>query len=134
MQSNKTCLIVEQYLGYLSIIKNHSKNTILEYRTDLLMFFSYIMSLRNINIIDNNFAKVDLEFIKSISLNDMYSFITNCQKTLNSSARTRARKILSIRQFWKYLKTKAHAKVLLQQKSILILININYNLLLTIIH
>lgn len=78
MQTNKTCPIVEQYLGYLSIIKNRSENTILEYRTDLLMFFSYIMSSRGINIIDNNFANVDLEFIKSISLNDMYSFITNC--------------------------------------------------------
>ena len=31
-----------------------------------------------------------------------------CQDTLNSSAGTRARKIISIRQFWKYLKTKAH--------------------------
>ncbi|MBU3174894.1 tyrosine recombinase XerC [Clostridium estertheticum] len=109
MQSNKTCPLVEQYLGYLLIIKNRSENTILEYRTDLLMFFSYIMNLRNTNIIDGNFAQVDLEFIKSIALLDMYSFITYCQKTLNVSAGTRARKIVSIRQFWKYLKTKAHA-------------------------
>jgi integrase/recombinase XerD len=108
MQSNKTCPLVEQYLGYLSIIKNRSENTILEYRTDLLIFFSYIMNSRNINITDNNFAQVDIEFIKSIRLHDMYSFITNCQENLNSSAGTRARKIVSIRQFWKYLKTKAH--------------------------
>jgi integrase/recombinase XerD len=108
MQSNKTCPIVEQYLGYLSIIKNRSENTILEYRTDLLMFFRYIIDSRNINIYDNNFARVDLEFIKSVQLHDMYSFITNCQENLNSSAGTRARKIVSIRQFWKYLKTKAH--------------------------
>lgn len=39
MQSNKTCPLVEQYLDYLLIIKNRSENTILEYRTDLLMFF-----------------------------------------------------------------------------------------------
>lgn len=89
MQKNKTCPIVEQYLGYLSIIRNRSENTILEYRTDLLMFFSYILNSRNTKIIDNNFARVDLEFIKSINLNDMYSFIANCQETLNSSAGTR---------------------------------------------
>ncbi|MDU7251951.1 MAG: hypothetical protein E6274_06415 [Clostridium sp.] len=38
----------------------------------------------------------------------MYSFISYCQKSLNSSPRTRAKEIVSIRQFWKYLKTKAH--------------------------
>lgn len=108
MQSNKTCLLVEQYLDYLLIIKNRSENTILEYRTDLLMFFSYIIKLRNINIVDINFEQVNLEFIKSITLQDMYSFIYYCQRSLNSSAGTRARKIVSIRQFWKYLKTKAH--------------------------
>lgn len=108
MQSNKTCQLVEQYLDYLLIIKNRSENTILEYRTDLLSFFSYIMKLRNITIVDINFELVNLEFIKSITLQDMYSFISYCQKSLNSSAGTRARKIVSIRQFWKYLKTKAH--------------------------
>jgi site-specific recombinase XerD len=60
MQSNKTCLLVEQYLDYLLIIKNRSGNTILEYRTDLLMFFSYIMKLHNINIVDINFDLVNL--------------------------------------------------------------------------
>ncbi|MCY6354410.1 tyrosine recombinase XerC [Clostridium sp. ZS2-4] len=108
MQSNTTCQLVEQYLGYLVVIKGRSDNTIKEYRTDLLMFFNYIMNLRNIPIIDENFAKADLEFIKSITLHNMYSFISYYKKTLNSSSGTRARKIVSIRQFWKYLKTKAH--------------------------
>ncbi|WP_243427478.1 recombinase XerC [Clostridium botulinum] len=43
-----------------------------------------------------------------VELHDMYSFISYCQKSLNSSPGTRARKIVSLRQFWKYLKTKAH--------------------------
>ncbi|WP_366924640.1 tyrosine-type recombinase/integrase [Metallumcola ferriviriculae] len=51
---------------------------------------------------------IGLDFIKSIELNDMYNFISHCQIELNSSHGTRARKIVSIRQFWKYLKTKAH--------------------------
>lgn len=108
IQSNKTCLLVEQYLDYLLIIKNRSENTILEYRTDLLMFFSYIMNLCNNTIVDINFEPVNLEFIKPITLQDIYSFISYCQNSLNDSVGTRARKIVSIRQFWKYLKTKAH--------------------------
>ncbi|MCY6483855.1 tyrosine recombinase XerC [Clostridium aestuarii] len=108
MQSNTICPIVEQYLSYLVVIKGRADNTVKKYRTDLLMFFNFIMNLRNIPIIDENFAQADLEFIKSITLHDMYSFISYCQKSLNSSPGTRARKIVSIRQFWKYLKTKAH--------------------------
>ena len=38
----------------------------------------------------------------------MYGFISYHQNTQNSSAGTRCRKIISIRQFWKFLKTKAH--------------------------
>lgn len=38
----------------------------------------------------------------------MYSYIAHCQKQGKLSASTRTRRIVSIRQFWKYLKTKAH--------------------------
>jgi site-specific recombinase XerD len=108
MQSNKTCPLVEQYLGYLVVIKGRSENTVKEYRTDLLMFFSFVMVSRNTPISDKIFVGVNLEFIKTISLNDMYTFIAHCQTELHAAAGTRARKIVSIRQFWKYLKTKAH--------------------------
>jgi len=49
-----------------------------------------------------------LDLVRSISLNDMYAFITYCQNELHAAPGTRARKIVSIRQFWKCLKTKAH--------------------------
>lgn len=61
------------------------------------MFFNCIINLRDTHIIDENLAQTDLEFIKSINLNDMYSFIINCQEILNSSVGIRARKIVSIR-------------------------------------
>ena len=108
MQSNITCPLVEQYLSYLIVIKGRSENTILEYRTDLLMFFKFILDAHKIPIVDSSFTMVDLEFIKSISLSDMYAFIAHFQTSQKASAGTRARKIVSIRQFWKYLKTKAH--------------------------
>jgi len=108
MQSNKTCPIVEQYLSYLIAIKGRSENTVKEYRTDLLMFFSFVILSKGTPMLDKNFSWVDLDYIKTISLNDMYAFIAYCQNELHTSAGTRARKIVSIRQFWKYLKTKAH--------------------------
>jgi Site-specific recombinase XerD len=108
MQSNKTCQLVEQYLGYLTVIKGRSENTVKEYRTDLLMLLNYVMELRKMPLSGKNFSTVNIAFLRSITLNDMYSFISYCQNDRHASPGTRARKIVSIRQFWKYLKTKAH--------------------------
>ncbi|HYF81409.1 MAG TPA: tyrosine recombinase XerC [Clostridia bacterium] len=93
-------------MAYLVTIKGRSKNTILEYRLDLLQFFRYISIIRNQEYSDFQF--VNIEFIRSISLGEMYGFLAYCQDSLHSSPGTRTRKIVSIRQFWKYLKTKAH--------------------------
>ncbi len=106
MQNDKSCPLVEQYLAYLVTIKGRSKNTVLEYRLDLLQFFRYICEVRSIKFSDYSFANID--FIRSVNLSDMYAFISYHQNTQNSSAGTRCRKIISIRQFWKFLKTKAH--------------------------
>lgn len=106
MQSDKTCPIVEQYLAYLVTIKGRSRNTILEYRLDILQFLRYVANTRGIFELSYNY--VDLAFIRSIGLPDMYNFIAYHQEVLNASPGTRCRKIVSIRQFWKYLKTKAH--------------------------
>ncbi len=106
MQSDKSCLIVEQYLAYLVTIKGRGKNTVLEYRLDLLQFFRSVSAARGEKPLNFQFANID--FIRSIGLGDMYEFLAYCQDTLHSSPGTRTRKIVSIRQFWKYLKTKAH--------------------------
>ena len=106
MQSDKSCPIVEQYLSYLTTIKGRSKNTVLEYRLDLLQFLRYVANNRGVQPADFQF--VDANFIRSIQLVDMYGFIAYHQENLRSSPGTRCRKIVSIRQFWKYLKAKVH--------------------------
>lgn len=102
---NQTFELLEQYLNYLLVIKGRSNNTAIEYRTDIIMFMKFIINKSKQKI---EIADIDIELIKNITLNDMYSFITHCQINNKSCAGTRARKIVSIRQFWKYLKTKAH--------------------------
>jgi Site-specific recombinase XerD len=106
MQTDRSCIIVEQYLAYLITIKGRSQNTVLEYRLDLLQFFKYVAESREEQ--HSSFQFADIDFIRSISLGDMYGFLAYCHDTLNSSPGTRTRKIVSIRQFWKYLKTKVH--------------------------
>ena len=106
MQSDKTCPIMEQHLAYLITMKGRSQNTILEYRMDLLQFFRYIADQRGVT--ETSFQFADVDFIRSIQLTDMYGFIAYHQEKLHNSPGTRCRKIVSIRQFWKYLKSKAH--------------------------
>jgi integrase/recombinase XerD len=73
---------------------------------DLLQFFHFVDVRRTQEHVD--FQYVNIEFINSITLGDMYAFLAYCQDNLHSSPGTRTRKIVSIRQFWKYLKPKAH--------------------------
>jgi len=108
MESNKNCPLLEQYLGYLTVVKNRSESTIKEYRTDVISFFKFACEARDRPLSQRNFNFADIDFIKSITLSEIYALLTHCQEKLNPSAGTRARKIVSLRQFWKYLKLKAH--------------------------
>lgn len=109
LKNYKSFPLLEEYLNYLLVIKGRAINIIIEYRTDTLMFFQFLNSRKGINQEKYDLSNVNAEYIKTITLNDMYAFISHCQNDKMSAASTRSRKIVSIRQFWKYLKTKAHA-------------------------
>jgi site-specific recombinase XerC len=111
LKENKTCALLEQYLSYLTVVKGRSPLTAEEYRVDCNMLFEFVKRKRGIpeDILESrDFSDVDINFIKSISIGDMYEFITYCGESRKVTTATRARKIVSIRQFWKYLKNKAH--------------------------
>lgn len=67
------------------------------------MFLRYLIDIGRIDV-----NHIDASILCIITINDMYSFINLSKKSMNVSAGTRARRIVSIRQFWKYLLTKAH--------------------------
>ena len=111
LKDNKTCTLLDQYLSYLTIVKGRSPLTAEEYRVDCNMLFEYIKRKRGVpqdTLEKRDFSDVDIGFIKSITVADMYEFITYCGESRKVTTATRARKIVSIRQFWKYLKSKAH--------------------------
>lgn len=111
LKENRTCALLEQYLTYLTVVKGRSPLTAYEYRIDVLLLAEFIKRGRGVSedeIKRRDFSDVDIDFIKSITVADMYDFITYCGQTRNISTASRARKIVSIRQFWKYLKSKAH--------------------------
>ena len=111
LKDNKTCALLDQYLSYLTVVKGRSPLTAEEYRVDCNMLFEYVKRKRGAppeTLEKRDFSDVDIGFIKSVTVADMYDFITYCGESRKVTTATRARKIVSIRQFWKYLKSKAH--------------------------
>ncbi len=116
--------ILRDFLAYHETIKAHSRKTVDEYFLDLRNFFRYMKqsrdrSLRDLSLDEIGIMDIDIAFIRSISLTDVYGYLTylsrdraqqpNSDKTgYGLSASTRARKIATLRSFFNYLTNKAH--------------------------
>ena len=103
--------LLKDYLNYSSNL-NKSSNTIKEYRYDLMNFLKYMkwQSLNNKKkTIDDieTITDIDSKFLNKIDINDLYEYMTYLKDKCNDSATTRARKVASLRGFFKYLHTKA---------------------------
>lgn len=101
---------LNSFLDYSITILNKSPNSIKEYNYDLSMFLKYMMihfkltdekELQNIDI--SNFS---VETLKKIKLEDIHAFVSYLAVNNKSKPATRARKISSIRIFFKYLTQK----------------------------
>ena len=111
--------ILREFLIYNENIKGHSQLTISEYYLDLRMFLRFIKLMRNdmpINtrLEDIDIKSVDLKFIETIETSDVFDFLSYLanDRTFFSdspvpeygiSAASRARKLSSIKSFYKYL-------------------------------
>lgn len=99
--------IVIQYVNYLSGVKNKSDLTISEYATDLRTFFRFIklnygLVPRDADIEKISIKDIDENFVKKITLNDAYAFLSYCNLERNNSAVTRARKVSSLKGFFRF--------------------------------
>ena len=116
--------ILRDFLSYHETIKAHSPKTVDEYFLDLRNFFRYMKqsrdrSLSGIPLDEISIMDVDIAFVRSITLTDIYGYLTylsrdraqqqNSDKTgYGLSASTRARKIATLRSFFNYLTNKVH--------------------------
>ena len=107
---HKIPTILNGFLIYLSTIKGKSKSTKSEYRYDLINMLQYIkvirfdLDIKNISEVDIGDIKED--FIKEICLEELYAFLEYCEEVRKNSPYARARKVASIKSFFKYLVNK----------------------------
>lgn len=94
-------LPVKNFLTQKMTIEGKSELTVKEYFYDLRAFFDYITERKKYK------GEIDIEFIKSIKINDIYEYLMYVSTVRNNNARTRARKISTLKSFYKYLHLKA---------------------------
>lgn len=100
--------IIKSFLIYSETIKNKSENSVNEYYTDLRTFFRYIKLVRGLVPKDIAFKEidisdVDLNLVKTVTLQDLYAFLVFCKNELNNNPTTRARKTSVLKIYFKYL-------------------------------
>ncbi len=104
--------LLQDFAGYKAIIQASSLNTVNEYMHDLRTFFRYIICKRagvTYNPEEPAFTDLtglDLDFFKSIRESDIYDFLFSCERDLRNAPAARARKLSSIKGFYKYLSAK----------------------------
>ena len=116
--------ILIDFLAYHETVKAHSKRTVDEYFLDLRNFFRYMKQIRNPSLAglaldEIDILDVDLDFVASVTLTDIYSYMTYLSRDRvlhqNSqisdyglNATSRARKLATIRSFYNYLTNNMH--------------------------
>ncbi len=105
--------LVIDFLNYLETIKGKSSNTISGYKIDLQLFFRFMKVYKdNLNDLsleleEINISDVDEKFINTIKLTDIYAFLSFVEKERNNSTYARARKVATLKSFYKFLYGKA---------------------------
>ncbi len=100
--------LVKQYLYYITTIKNRTIKTAKAYAVDLRSFFKFYKLHKKMVPIEVEFKNikvndVGIELIKQVTLIDVYEFLNYFMIENDNSPKARARKISSIRGFFKYL-------------------------------
>lgn len=102
---------IKDFLMYMQNIQGRSSLTVDEYYSDLRTFFRYMLKykgfadddaeMENISV-----SNVDIEFIRSITSDDILEFFNYCINDRNNKPASRARKTTVLKQFFKHLKER----------------------------
>ncbi len=100
--------ILRDFANYKLTIAGCSRATVNEYMRDIRAFFQFIIADRTgIDPDSEEFAKitmnqVDLAFLKSVEVMEIYNYLSYCDMTLGNKQNARARKLCAIRALFKY--------------------------------
>ncbi len=103
---------VQEFAAYKSGIQNCSPKTVSEYLLDLRTFFRYIVANRDgidpesEEFLSIDIKSLDLAFMGSIRTSEIYAFLQYSGSVRKNLWAAKARKLVSIRMFYRYLVNK----------------------------
>ena len=105
--------IIRQFVGYMQTIKGKSPKTVEEYYFDLRTFFRYLKQQKDSQLVDKPLSEisiedVDLDFVKSVTLTQVYEYMNYLTVERKNGPAARSRKCCSLRVFYNYLTNKMH--------------------------
>lgn len=103
--------LLRKFLTYLEVVKNKSSLTVLEYASDLRTFLRFLkiskkLVDKNVTFEEIDISDIDEKFLSEVTLNDGYEFLLYCKNERNNDSTARARKVTSLKSFFKYLATR----------------------------
>lgn len=104
---------VRDFLVYHDTIKGQSKATVDSYYLDLRTFTRYLMIARDLVPRDTDPEEVDIksadiDFYAAVTLSEVYEFLAWLSRDRELNASSRARMIVTLRGFYRYLTDKTH--------------------------
>lgn len=104
-------LVLEDFLNYIETIKGKSENTAKEYLFDLRTFMKFLKIRYRLVDKSTPFDEIAIwdiseEFFQRVRLEDLHAFISYVDKERHNKNYTKARKVASIRSFFRYLHSK----------------------------
>ena len=92
------------FLMYKKVIQNRSDLTCNEYALDLCNFFRFTAAkLKKVDEDKIDLEELGLDFAKEIKSENIYEYMLHISLERRNKANARARKLVSIREFYKYL-------------------------------
>ena len=114
-KNKKKCVIImdnikyapeplHSFLIYLESIQGKSRKTVNEYFYDIRTFYRFLclhfnLVNSNINFNQIDIDKINIDYLKKVDLNLLYEYADFLNRDLGNQARTRARKISSLRSY-----------------------------------
>ena len=104
--------LLRDFLVYHETIQGHSRRTVDEYYLDLRNFFRFLK--RDKKLVPDNVPMdqipiddVGIDLIRAVTLTDIYAYMNYLSRDRRLNNASRARKVATIRSFYKYLTNKA---------------------------
>lgn len=102
--------IVDKYINHQRVIRGRSEKTIEQYKIDLILFFRFLIAKRDgISLTDEETIKtikvgeLSHDEIIAVTREDIYEFFNYTAIDRENISRTRARKLSSLRSFYRHL-------------------------------